>query len=235
MIKITNKHTIEEQVKQRPKGAVLVVFKKTPMCNELIQLAESYGVPVKFSKTPIHPDEAERGYYLQINDHQTTERPWNELLVELEAKGKSLVLILDGLEDPQNFGAILRSADQFSVDAVITPQRRSVSLSPGAMAASSGAHLWVPRSTVPNLVRALQDLKKIGFWIYGADMGGIPLHQTKFAPKTALVMGSEGRGLGRLVQETCDEVLSIPTTGHIDSLNVSVATGIFLYAIRTQV
>lgn len=232
-MRITQKHAIEEQLRQGARGAVLVVHKKTPVAEELMSLARSAGVPIRFSKDT-HYLAAEKGYYLELADRVSEEHNWNELLSAWQSRESVLVLLLDGVEDPQNYGAILRSADQFGADAVVRPQRRSASLSSGAMAASSGAHAWVNRCSVPNLVRALQDLKKAGFWVYGADMDGTPLPAITFPPKTALVLGSEGKGLGRLVHETCDEILSIPTRGHIDSLNVSVAAGIFLYAVRSQ-
>ncbi len=232
-MRITQKHAIEEQLRQGARGAVLVVLKKSPVSEELAALAKTQGIPVRMAKDARRA-EAEKGYYLELADRVTGERNWGELLAEWQQADKVLVLVLDGVEDPQNYGAILRSADQFRVDAVVSPQRRSAGLSPGAMAASSGAHAWVNRCTVPNLARALEDLKKAGFWVYGADMDGKPLPDIAFPPKTALVLGSEGKGLGRLVRESCDEIVSIPTQGHIDSLNVSVAAGILLYAVRTR-
>ena len=150
---------------------------------------------------------------------------------------KSLVLILDSITDPHNVGAILRSCDQFGVDLVVMPERRSLRdpLENEVVArASAGASAWVPVSVVPNLVRVVEQLKDAGFWVYGADAGGTSATQMRFPEKMALIMGSEGAGISRLLEEHCDVVVSIPTCGRLDSLNVSVATGVLLYEVRRQ-
>lgn len=150
---------------------------------------------------------------------------------------KSLVLLLDSITDPHNVGAILRSCDQFGVDLVVMPERRSLRapLENEVVArASAGASAWVPVSVVPNLVRVVEQLKDAGFWVYGADAGGTSATQMRFPEKMALIMGSEGAGISRLLEEHCDVVVSIPTCGRLDSLNVSVATGVLLYEVRRQ-
>ena len=150
---------------------------------------------------------------------------------------KSLVLLLDSITDPHNVGAILRSCDQFGVDLVVMPERRSLRapLENEVVArASAGASAWVPVSVVPNLVRVVEQLKDAGFWVYGADAGGTSATQMRFPEKMALIMGSEGAGISRLLEEHCDVVVSIPTCGRLDSLNVSVATGVLLYEERRQ-
>ena len=155
----------------------------------------------------------------------------------LNVPDKSFVVILDSVTDPHNVGAIIRSCDQFGCGLVILPERRGVKdvLSNEVVArASAGASAWVSVAVVPNLNRATQQLKEAGFWVYGADAGGTSLIETKFADKSVLVMGSEGSGISRLLQEQCDLVVSIPTCGRLDSLNVSVATGVLLYEIKRQ-
>lgn len=150
---------------------------------------------------------------------------------------KSLVLLLDSITDPHNVGAILRSCDQFGVDLVVMPERRSLRapLENEVVArASAGASAWVPVSVVPNLVRVVEQLKDAGFWVYGADAGGTSATQMRFPEKMVLIMGSEGAGISRLLEERCDAVVSIPTCGRLDSLNVSVATGVLLYEVRRQ-
>ncbi|QTQ14818.1 23S rRNA (guanosine(2251)-2'-O)-methyltransferase RlmB [Treponema parvum] len=147
------------------------------------------------------------------------------------------VVVLDSVTDPHNMGAILRSADQFGASLVIVPERRSVGdvRSNDVVARSSaGASAWVPVVAVKNLVRSVQLLKEAGFWIYGADSSGVPVQKLNFAAKTALVMGSEGKGISRLLADQCDALVSIPTCGRIDSLNVSVAAGVLLYEIYRQ-
>ena len=144
----------------------------------------------------------------------------------------ALVLILDGITDPHNLGAILRSADQFGVDLVLIPERRSVQANETVVKVSSGAAQYVPLSVVTNLTREIKTLKDNGFWIYGADMAGEESYSMSFPARTAIVMGSEGNGISQLVRKNCDHIISIPMRGHIDSLNVSVATGILLYEFR---
>lgn len=142
----------------------------------------------------------------------------------------STVLILDGVTDPHNLGAVLRSADLFGVLAVVVPGRRSVHVNETVRKVSSGASRYVPVVVVTNLVKAMQKLQKAGdFWIYAADMDGEQVCSVDFPPRRAVVMGSEGKGVSRLVRESSDGIVSIPTGGHIDSLNVSVAAGILLY------
>lgn len=163
-------------------------------------------------------------------------------LVDLEAWAKSApeqatVIMLDSVTDPHNVGAILRSCDQFGASLAILPERRGVkdATSNEVVARSSaGASAWVPVAAVPNLSRAIQVLKDAGFWVYGADAGGTSVTQAEFPPRTAIVMGSEGSGISRLLRESCDALLSIPTCGRLDSLNVSVAAGIMLHEVRRQ-
>lgn len=141
-------------------------------------------------------------------------------------------MVLDGITDPHNLGAILRSADQFGADLVLIPERRSVQANETVVKVSSGAAQYVPVAVVTNLNRELEYLKKNGFWVYGADMKGNSSYEEKFSDRTVIVMGSEGDGMSSLVKKNCDYIVSIPMQGHIDSLNVSVAAGILMYEYR---
>ncbi len=147
---------------------------------------------------------------------------------------ESLVVLLDGVTDPQNFGAVLRSADQFAADLVIVPAHRSARQTDTVARISSGASAHVRSLQVPNLNSALDRLKSAGFWVFGADMAGTPAPSCSLSGRVALVMGSEGKGLSRLMRDRCDVLISIPTRGHIDSLNISVAAGILMYEVRRQ-
>ena len=159
---------------------------------------------------------------------------FEQTVAEISKKDSALVVLLDSVTDPHNVGAIIRSCDQFGADLVVLPERHSATDGEVVMRASAGAAAWVPASTVANLGRAADYLKENGFWIYGADAGGSPLGETKFSGKVAIVMGSEGTGMSRLLREKCDVILSIPTCGKLDSLNVSVAAGILLYEVHRQ-
>lgn len=145
-----------------------------------------------------------------------------------------LILVVDHVTDPHNYGAILRSADQFAVDAVVVPGRRSAPLSSVAIQSSAGTAPHVTIVTVTNLAAAVEAMQERGFWVYAAEMSGEPIHQTKLSGRTAVVLGSEGKGVSRLVADRADALVRIPTAGHADSLNVSVACGVALYEIRRQ-
>ena len=143
-----------------------------------------------------------------------------------------LLLVLDGVTDPHNLGACLRSADAFGAHAVIVPKDRAVGLNATVAKAASGAADTVPLITVTNLARALRDLKSRGVWILGADAGGESLFDADISGPVAWVLGAEGAGLRRLTRELCDRIVGIPLSGAVESLNVSVAAGICLYASR---
>ena len=141
---------------------------------------------------------------------------------------------LDKITDPHNVGAIIRSCDQFGASLVILPEHKSASDIAGneiISRSSAGASAWVPIAVVKNLVRVVEQLKEAGFWVYGADAGGQSCGSISFAQKSAIIMGSEGSGIDALLQKKCDAIVSIPTCGKIDSLNVSVAAGILLYEL----
>ncbi|MFN2238508.1 MAG: 23S rRNA (guanosine(2251)-2'-O)-methyltransferase RlmB [Thermoanaerobaculia bacterium] len=144
------------------------------------------------------------------------------------------VFLLDGITDPQNFGAILRVAEGFGFGLVVIPEHDSVGLTPVAVKASAGASEWVAVAQVTNLSRAIERLKKEGFWVYGADGAGEPLPGAKLAGKVAIVLGSEGKGIRRNVLEHCDMRLSIPMSGHVDSLNVAAAAAVFAWEVARQ-
>jgi 23S rRNA (guanosine2251-2'-O)-methyltransferase len=146
----------------------------------------------------------------------------------------ALILLLDQINDPHNLGAILRSADQFGAELVILPSRRAARETQTVVKTSAGASLYVPVASVPNLAAGLEAAKQAGFWVYGADLDGQRLEAVRFEGRVALVLGSEGSGLRRLVRERCDALVRIPSGGHVDSLNVSVAAGILMYEVRRQ-
>lgn len=152
-----------------------------------------------------------------------------------EERGEPPFLIVaDGLEDPHNLGAVLRVAECAGAHGVIIPKRRSVGLTWAVGKASAGAMEYVPVARVTNLAAALDDLKRRGVWIYAADMDGQPWCGLSYTGPCAVVIGSEGGGVGRLVKEKSDFVISLPMRGKINSLNASVACGIICYEIARQ-
>ena len=160
-------------------------------------------------------------------------RNLDELLDAIE--GPPLLLVLDGITDPHNLGACLRVADGAGAHAVIAPKDRAVGLNATAAKVASGAADTVPYITVTNLARALRQLKERDIWVVGtADDAGKTFYEADFAVPTALVMGSEGEGMRRLTRENCDMLVNIPMCGAVESLNVSVASGVCLYEARRQ-
>lgn len=147
-----------------------------------------------------------------------------------------LVLVLDGVEDPVNLGAIIRTAEGAGVHGVIIPRHRAAGLTQAVARASAGAIEHMPVAVVTNLVRTLEELKRAGLWVVGADMTAPHLyHEAHLMPPLAVVMGGEGQGLSRLVREHCDLLVRLPMKGKVTSLNVSVAAGIILYDIMRQI
>jgi 23S rRNA (guanosine2251-2'-O)-methyltransferase len=160
-------------------------------------------------------------------------RNLDELLDGIE--GPPLLLILDGVTDPHNLGACLRVADGAGAHAVIAPKDRAVGLNATAAKVASGAADTVPYITVTNLARTMRDLKERDVWLTGtADEAEKSLYEADFSGGTALVMGSEGEGMRRLTRDTCDLLIAIPMLGSVESLNVSVASGVCLYEARRQ-
>jgi 23S rRNA (guanosine2251-2'-O)-methyltransferase len=146
-----------------------------------------------------------------------------------------LLLVLDGVEDPRNLGAVLRTSDAAGVHGVVIPERRAVGLTETVAKVAAGAMEYVPVVKVVNIVNTLEDLKKAGLWIVGADAGGETVYwDADFVRATAIVMGGEEKGIRRLVRDRCDYLVSLPLMGHINSLNVSVAAGALLYEVLRQ-
>jgi 23S rRNA (guanosine2251-2'-O)-methyltransferase len=169
----------------------------------------------------------------EIEDHSLGEADLDAVLDE--AGGDLLLLVLDGVQDPHNLGACLRTAEAAGVHAVIIPKDRSAGLTPVVRKTSAGASEVVPVLQVTNLARVLRKLKERGVWLAGtADGAGEDIYQRDLTGPLALVMGSEAKGLRRLTAESCDFLVRIPMAGVIESLNVSVAAGVCLYEIRRQ-
>lgn len=139
------------------------------------------------------------------------------------------IIAADGIQDPHNLGAIIRTAEAAGADGVIITKRRSAPLTSTVYKTSAGAASWIKVARVNSLASALQELKKENIWIYGAEADGTPFYDAKLDGGCCIVIGSEGYGLSRLVRETCDQVLSIDMYGHVNSLNASVSAGILIY------
>ena len=158
-----------------------------------------------------------------------------DILAAAEAKGEPpFIIILDGIEDPHNLGAILRTANQVGAHGVIIPKRRAVGLTPTVARTSAGAINYTPVAKVTNISNTMKELKDKGMWFVCADMDGTVMYDMDLTGPIGLVIGNEGEGVSQLVKKNCDMVASIPMKGDIDSLNASVATGVLAYEILRQ-
>lgn len=209
--------------------------RRSSMLDEIVRLARLRNVPVDFEEK-IGLDRKSGG-----GRHQGVLCRLSEVeLLEVEqvlesASSPGLVLVLDGIEDPQNLGAILRSAEVAGADGVILPSRRSAGVSAAVMRVSAGAAAHVRIARCVNLRRALESLKEKGYWVVGLrGEAARPLWEVDLTAPTALVLGSEGTGLRRRVMESCDFLASIPMRGKVGSYNASVAAGIALYECLRQ-
>lgn len=209
-----------------------------PASRDLVDLARARGVPVE--RLPRHAlDRLAEGRGHRGALARLAAAPYLELeeLLEAVSTGETapFLLFLDGIEDPQNLGAILRTAEAAGVQGVVLPQRRAVGLTGAVLRASAGAAARVPVARVVNLRRALARVKEAGLRVVGADPAGPYLYtEVDLRGPVAAVVGAEGRGLSRLVGETCDLRVRIPMSGRVGSLNASVAAGVLLYEIVRQ-
>ena len=150
-----------------------------------------------------------------------------------DRKEDPFLILLDGITDPHNLGAIIRSAECTGVHGIIVPQHRSVGLTPAAVKASAGAVEYIPIARVTNLNRTIEELQKKNIWVYALTMNGTDYEEISFTGGTAVVIGSEGDGISKLTEEKCDVSVSLPMKGHLDSLNASVAAGVIMYRIMS--
>ncbi|MGN0489612.1 MAG: 23S rRNA (guanosine(2251)-2'-O)-methyltransferase RlmB [Ruminococcus sp.] len=152
-----------------------------------------------------------------------------------EQRGEEpFIVVLDEVEDPHNLGAIIRTAECTGAHGIIIPKRRSATLSYSVGKASAGAVEYMPVARVTNIANTIELLKEKGLWVFGADMNGTDYTECNFDGAVALVIGNEGKGIGRLVREKCDQIVSLPMKGKINSLNASVAAGVLMYAVSSK-
>lgn len=205
--------------------------------DDVLALARERRVPVERVETPALDRAARGGVHQGIVADVEASRDYSvQEIVEAAAPAAPLVVVLDGIEDPHNVGAILRTADAAGVHGVVRQARHAASLDGIAAKASAGAVAYVRIATVVNIARAVEELKDAGVWTIGlAGEAGDPYDAVDFTLPTALVLGAEGSGLRRLVRERCDRIVSIPMQGRVNSLNVSVAAGVTLFeAVRQR-
>jgi 23S rRNA (guanosine2251-2'-O)-methyltransferase len=203
-----------------------------PRLQQIIDLARRSSVPVRFEERAgldrLAATSAHQGVVALGSSKQYA-------ALEDVAPAAQLLVILDGVEDPHNLGAIIRTAHAAGAGAVIVPERRAAGLTDVVAKAAAGAIEYLPVVRAININRALEQLKKLGYWVYGLDeRGQEDYDRVTFHSPTVLVFGGEGKGLHDLVRKHCDVLVRIPTEGHVPSLNVSVAAGIVLFECKRR-
>ena len=199
---------------------------------EVAKAAATRGVkPKRVSRQRV--DELARGGVHQGVVARVEPYPYAGL-GEMLAAPEPLILVLDGVTDPRNLGAVLRAADGAGASGVVVPKDRAAGMTAAAVKASAGASEYVRVARETNLRRAIEKMKDAGLWVYAAEAGGAPFSKLDLAGPVGLVFGSEGRGVRRLVREACDGRVSIPMLGNVGSLNISVAAAVLLYEVRRQ-
>jgi 23S rRNA (guanosine2251-2'-O)-methyltransferase len=200
--------------------------------DEVANAAGARGVHVKRASRQ-RVEELARGGVHQGVAARVEAYPYSGL-EEILSTPEPLILVLDGVTDPRNLGAVLRAADGTGASGVVIPKDRAVGVTAAAVKASAGTSEHVLVARVTNLRRAVDRMKEAGLWVYAAEAGGTPYNELDLAGAVALVLGSEGRGVRRLVREGCDGTVSIPMLGAVESLNVSVASAVLLYEARRR-
>ena len=170
-----------------------------------------------------------QGFVLRVSAFAYAEL--SQILATTADLDNPLLLILDGLTDPHNLGAILRTADATKVSGIIIPKHRSVGVTPVVVKTSTGAVEHVPIARVTNLSQTLDLLKEAGYWVFGTDMNGTPVHKWNTSGKLALIIGNEGKGISSNIKKQVDEMITIPMDGHVQSLNASVAAAVLMYEV----
>lgn len=240
-------HSIEEFLKSKKKEELqnirLLYSHVSQRIRKIVELCNKLGVETRsvgdaFLEKKLAECEPSsshnRGVALLIESDASLlkKESLETFFAKIKNKREASLFILDGISDCHNMGSIIRSAGQFGIDAIVLPRHNSARGDETILKTSAGLACHVDIIEVANINKAIEKMKEAGFWIYASDVEGESLYTVKFPEKVAIVMGSEGDGISRLVKKNCDCILSIPTTRKIDSLNVSVAAGVVMYELK---
>ena len=229
------------RAQKRPLQRIMIAAGAQPArVHELVEAARRWRVPIEKTDRPAldqltHGANHQGVLAVVAGNRRADYVEPEDLLDSLKDVDHPLLVLLDGIEDTHNLGAILRSCDAAGVDGVFLPEHRSAGLNDTVAKTSAGAIEYVRVAKVTNLTRLIEDLKARNIWVVGVEADGETSHwEHDFSRPTAIVLGSEGKGIRRLVREHCDYVVSIPMYGQVNSLNVSVATGVVLFEVMRQ-
>ena len=239
MDRLTGIHAVREALEAaRPLDRIVIAKgRQDTRTEEIVQLARKQGVPVRFE------DRGQLDRLANSKDHQGVvalaaargASSLEEIIGSAKASQRGLIVLLDGVEDPHNLGAIVRTALAAGAHGVVIPERRAAGLTDTVSRASAGALSHLPVAKVTNLVRSMEELKEAGYWLIGLDEHAEQSYtQVDYNTPVGIVLGGEGQGLHELTRRRCDFLVSLPTTGPVKSLNVSVATGVVLFEVLRQ-
>jgi len=241
MDRLTGIHAVREALQAGSAFDRIVIAKgrQDTRVEEIVQLARAQNIPVRFE------DRGQLDRLANSRDHQgvvavAAPRPPATLEDILDHANKSkgqmgLIVLLDGVEDPHNLGAVIRTALAAGAHGIVIPERRAAGLTDTVARASAGALAHLPVAKITNLARVMEELKEAGYWLVGLDEDAEKTYtEVDYTSPTGIVMGGEGSGLHELTRKRCDFVVSLPTTGPVKSLNVSVATGVVLFEALRQ-
>ncbi|SDH30139.1 23S rRNA (guanosine(2251)-2'-O)-methyltransferase RlmB [Agrococcus jejuensis] len=240
---VTGRNAVLEALRTRIPATALYVAARIEVderVQEILKIATSRQIPILEVMRPeldrmSGPDTVHQGIAIKVPAYEYA-HPGDLLDRAAKAKEPALIVALDGITDPRNLGAIIRSAAAFGAHGVVVPQRRSVGVTASAWRTSAGAAARTPVAMAANLTRTLEELKSEGVFVIGLDGGGdVDLHELELADgPLAIVVGSEGKGLSRLVAETCDAIVSIPISAATESLNAGIAASVTLYEVAKR-
>jgi 23S rRNA (guanosine2251-2'-O)-methyltransferase len=241
MDRLTGIHAVREALEAgRPLDRIVIAKgRQDTRTEEIVQLARKQSVPVRFE------DRSQLDRLASSKDHQgvvalAAARPASSLEEIIESgkaadSQKGLIVLLDGVEDPHNLGAIIRTSLAAGAHGVVIPERRAAGLTDTVSRASAGALAHLPVAKVTNLARSMEELKEAGYWLIGLDEKAEQSYtQADYTSPVGIVLGGEGEGLHELTRKRCDFIVSLPTVGPVKSLNVSVAAGVVLFEARRQ-
>lgn len=234
---LVGRNPVTEAIKNDREIDKLVVCSTEGSMIKILAMAKEKGIPVmkteKAALDRLAPGQAHQGVAAYISPYKYADM--EDIFKRANEKGEDpFIIILDNLEDPHNLGAIMRTAECAGAHGIIIPKRRACGLTETVAKASAGAVEYMPCVKVTNIAQTIDELKELGIWVAACDMGGQVYYDANLQGKLAVVIGSEGFGISKLVKEKCDFVVSMPMLGNITSLNASNAAAIIIYEIRKQ-
>ena len=234
---IIGRNPVTEALKAGREVDKLLVTSREGSMTKILAMAKEQGIPVmyvdKAALDRVSQGKAHQGVAAYVSPYAYS--TLDDIFAKAAEKEEDpFIIILDGLEDPHNLGAIMRTAECAGAHGIIIPKRHSCGLTETVAKASAGAIEYMPVAKVTNIAQTVDDLKERGVWVAACDMGGTDYYRTDMSGKIAVVIGSEGFGVSKLVREKCDFVVSMPMVGKITSLNASNAAAVVIYEIRKQ-